>query len=97
MIEEVVATDEEEAFRSMSTYHNPTEGSVCVELNGFAGEEIQLELTNPQGQRLYTGNFESLPASNWKTEIDLSQLPQGMYFVRMTSENKVWVNEVVKL
>ena len=97
VIEGVVATQEDEVFQSMSTYPNPASDMVNVELRGFAGKEVEVELANLQGQTLYSKSFGKISAETWKAEVSLSNFPQGMYFIKMKSKDRVWVNEFVKL
>lgn len=96
VIEDVVAAEEKLSFQVMSTYPNPVDHLINVELRGFEGKEVVVEMTNLQGQRVYAKNYGKIYDENWITRIDLSQLPAGMYFVKMKSDEKCWVNEVVK-
>lgn len=96
VIEEVVAAEEDEQFQAMSTYPNPARDLINVELRGLAGNDVTLALTNLQGQVIYSNDYGKILEDEWTQPIDLSGLPQGMYFVKMTSADKVWVSDVVK-
>lgn len=88
-------SDEEvRGFHAFSTWPNPTSGNLNVELRGFQGEEISLELTDLQGRILQSQN--SLPGEHWQSELDLNHLPNGMYFLRVVSEGKVYTKQVLK-
>ncbi len=96
VIEDVVAAEEDQKFQSMSTYPNPANDLINLELRGFAGNDITLEVSNLQGQQVYLNNYGKIYDEKWISKINLSHLPAGMYFVKMKSEDKIWVNEFVK-
>ncbi len=96
VIEEVVAADEDQKFRAMSTYPNPASRSINVELRGFEGQDIELELTNLQGIQLFSQSYENIQSATWRNEISLEEFPSGMYFMKVKSAGRVWVNEFVK-
>lgn len=81
-------------FRAFSTWPNPAADQLNVELRGFEGEAVMLQLTDLQGRILRS--TEAQPDSQWQTQLDLSDLPTGMYLLRAVSAGKVWVREVVK-
>ncbi|MEZ4958106.1 MAG: LamG-like jellyroll fold domain-containing protein [Saprospiraceae bacterium] len=96
VIEDVVAAEEDQSFQAMSTYPNPVDNLLNVELRGFEGKDVFVELTNLHGQKVYAKNHGKIYDEKWITQIELSHLPAGMYFVKMKSDEKCWVNEVVK-
>ncbi|MEZ4939475.1 MAG: LamG-like jellyroll fold domain-containing protein [Saprospiraceae bacterium] len=96
VIEGIVHTEDEQSFRALSTYPNPTSGALNVELRGFGGETVELELTDAQGRQLLRRPLERVPADNWQTALDLGKYPPGMYFLRIKSPSKVWVQEIVR-
>ena len=96
VIEEVVSTEDGQSFQSISTFPNPTSDLVNVELRGFAGKGVSIGVFSPQGQQLLLSQPASINSDQWASAVDLSHLPSGMYFIKITSDEKVWVNEVVK-
>ncbi|MCB9330837.1 MAG: T9SS type A sorting domain-containing protein [Lewinellaceae bacterium] len=92
----IVSTEEEQAFRAVSTYPNPTSNALNVELRGFDGETVELELTDAQGRQLLQRPLERVPSENWQTALDLARFPSGMYFLRIKSPSKVWVQQIVR-
>ena len=96
VVEGVVSADEEQKFQSLSTYPNPAHDFINVELRGFEGKEMAVEITNLQGQKIYLNKFGKIYDEKWVSKINLSHLPAGMYFVKIKSEEKIWVNEFVK-
>ncbi|MEO1259997.1 MAG: LamG-like jellyroll fold domain-containing protein [Bacteroidota bacterium] len=96
VIEGAVSAEEDQSFQSISTFPNPVSDLVNVELNGFAGKEVAIMLTNLQGQQLLLEQQGKINSEKWASAIDLSHLPPGMYFIKIISGEKVWTNEVVK-
>lgn len=69
---------------TISIYPNPTSGKTNIETESILG----IELYNLQGERI---NFKRID-----TEIDLSNNPKGIYFVKVTTKDGVAVQKVIK-
>ena len=96
-IVDVTTAGEEEEFKSMSTYPNPAGDFINMELRGFAGNEISVEMSNLHGQVIYAKDYGKMAEEKWTEKINLSDLPQGMYFIKMKSADKIWMNDFIKL
>jgi len=72
------------AFR---LYPNPTSTNITIETPA----QSQLSILNLHGQELITRQI-----TEPKTQIDISSLPAGVYFVRLTGERTVKVGKIVK-
>jgi hypothetical protein len=68
---------------SFLVYPNPTKGVFKV-ANG-SNSNIKIEIYNAMAEIIYKS--ESVEA---KTEIDLSKEPKGIYFIRLTQDNKTF-------
>jgi hypothetical protein len=71
----------------ISIFPNPTSKNINIELEN---ETFKVELLNQIGQVVYT----SKEASN-KTNIDLSNFSKGLYFLKISTENKVYNKKIV--
>ncbi len=70
-----------------SVYPNPTTGNVIV-----SGKNIKtIEIYNVIGENIYTINKQQ--KSN---DIDLSNLQKGVYFVKIYSEENIYIEKIVK-
>ncbi len=70
-------------------------GSFSIEwFNGLAANKVIVEVTNSLGQRVFSSE-EHISSSHWKKEINLDNLPRGVYFVSVTSEEKRVVRKVI--
>jgi hypothetical protein len=73
-----------------SLYPNPARDKITIETSGMP-KEITLEIVNIEGQQLITRQI-----SQPKTQIDISTLPSGVYFVRVINNRTVQVGKFVK-
>jgi hypothetical protein len=55
-----------------------------------APRQIQIRLTNSPGEEIETRVFEN------KTDIDLSKLPPGIYFLELDAEGKKMVRKIIR-
>ena len=64
-------------------YPNPTQGKFTIDLGSSLFYIDSIDIYNLLGQKVYAeSNFE-----NEKIEIDLSTMPKGVYFVRITTKS----------
>ena len=95
VVGEITSTDEVHETRIFSIYPNPVYQNTTIELTGFEGGAVLIELTDLMGRKLWSQTRET-PSGFYKETIDLQSFPAGLYFVRVQHRDKVWVKEVVK-
>jgi hypothetical protein len=76
--------------KPIRVYPNPAADRITVEISGKT-QEGNLSIDNIEGQQLITNQITSP-----KTTIDISNLPCGVYFVRVTNDKTVEVSKLVK-
>lgn len=76
---------------SVEVRPNPSNGNVQVLLSNFANK-VDLRVANLMGQTVYQ---TQLDADNYSSDLDLSNLPQGVYFVQATDGVASDVRKVV--
>ena len=75
------------AAGTLTVYPNPTNGVLFVETQNFASLQNQTyRITNLMGQTLLTGQFTAETQ-----QINVSSLPQGMYFITFAGETRKFV------
>jgi hypothetical protein len=74
---------------SLNVYPNPTKGVFTVEAKNKMSGSIQAEVFNHMGQRIYNA---ALPESG---RIDLSEQPEGVYFVQVKSAAGVLTKKII--
>ncbi|MDX2444373.1 MAG: PKD domain-containing protein [Bacteroidales bacterium] len=67
-------------------YPNPTSGILTIEINKSFQKDIQVEILNVHGQKIYSRHFWS---EGIKEHIDLKPFPKGVYIVRVVSDNLI--------
>jgi hypothetical protein len=80
----------------VTCYPNPTKGPITVEVGFDASENIRIEISELQGRRVRAFTKESMLAGE-KLEIDLSDLPRGMYLIHFSSSSGSGVSKILKL
>lgn len=86
----VYAGISEPQVSTFSVYPNPATDKITLETAGTI-EGCKLVLINVAGQELI-----SQQVSERKTVIDITTLPSGVYFVRLTNERMVKVGKIIK-
>jgi hypothetical protein len=75
---------------SISIYPNPATDKITIETSGET-QESYLAIVNIEGQQIMTSEI-----TQPKNTIDISKLPSGVYFVRLTGDRTVEVRKFVK-
>lgn len=85
----------DQSFQLFSTYPNPVLDELKIDLLGFEGKELDFRLVDVNGKTMLIKKYRS-ESGNETTELDLSRLAPGMYFLHGTDGKRNWVREVVK-
>ncbi|NOU47928.1 MAG: T9SS type A sorting domain-containing protein [Bacteroidales bacterium] len=87
-----IGETEQVKTESFSIYPNPAENTIYLELNiDDAGSNAFVEIFSIYGTCLYTQKI-----NNFKTSIDISYLPKGIYFIRLTANGLQSTAKVIK-
>jgi len=79
---------------SLFLYPNPTTGKVAYEWNGLAGS-VELQISDLHGNRIMEQHIQSPLSGEHKGSFNLMGQPQGIYLLRLISENKVLVRKIL--
>jgi hypothetical protein len=91
-----VGIDETENAYVLNVYPNPTEDILYINLSyGEIAQNLSIELLDIRGARVSQINQENVLA-HYSTMLDLNELPQGVYFIRITADHFQTVRKVVK-
>jgi plastocyanin len=94
--------DNEPVVRKINIYPNPTNGIFTLQYNEPAApagstpgndQQARLEIFNLLGEKI-----ADLPSINSQTsnKIDLSAMPDGIYFIRISDRERVYSEELIK-
>jgi len=79
---------------SISLYPNPTSGITSVVINGFSNAVINIY--NMQGVSVFNENIKANNKSVSK-QFDFSNLPKGLYLIRVSNENTSKLSKLIIL
>lgn len=87
----VVGLTEAIHFENLKIYPNPVTDKLQIEFTDAESQDLKLELFNSLGKIVYTtAHIEE------KQEIDLSEFPGGMYFLKIQNAQMRKVYKIVK-
>ncbi|MCA8832073.1 T9SS type A sorting domain-containing protein [Hymenobacter pini] len=80
--------------RALLVYPNPSTGIVHVSINGFEGRKIELSVLNVIGTVMYRETLSELNDRYTRT-LDLSKFANGLYYVKLESDNTSEMRKLV--
>jgi hypothetical protein len=78
----------------VSLYPNPASGSFTLELGLTAEEKITIEIFNPIGQNVFSEQNDYKSGNN-RTTIDLTQMPRGVYLIKLKGKTTLQTRKIV--
>ncbi len=75
-------------------FPNPTEGKVVLNIEGYKGD-IKINVQNTQGKLLLTNNVY-INEHYFTKKLDLSGFANGIYYIQIITDNKTFVNKIIK-
>lgn len=72
-----------QAVENIHLYPNPNNGKFVLNGTSLSGEELHISIFNMVGQLVYSHTTQSLPGALHE-EIQLEDIPKGMYLMRVT-------------
>ncbi|MBT9393541.1 T9SS type A sorting domain-containing protein [Hymenobacter sp. NST-14] len=86
-----VTSSSKALLQAITLYPNPTAGNLTVDVRGVSAKNgLQVEVTNMLGQRVHTETVRS----NGTTQVDLSDLANGLYTVKVRNGNEYMVRSI---
>ncbi len=93
-VDDCTGTDEIAGLQSLELAPNPSRGLTYLELTGAATTPHQLAILTPAGQIVRSEVFTPAP-NTYTHRLDLSDLPKGMYLLRLEAEGERKVSRLV--
>ena len=93
-VEGSVSVKPELLERLITVYPNPARDRLHVDLNGLEFREAKLALHDLQGRQALPA--QSLQKGETETAFDLSELPKGIYFLRITVDERRMEKKITK-
>lgn len=95
-IQDPITGLESKSISSISVYPNPVKDFVYISSKLSAGEKLTLQVMQQNGQ-VITNEVVSENDGEANHQLDFSQLPNGLYLLRISTGNTTEVRKVVKL
>ncbi|MBN1199475.1 MAG: C10 family peptidase [Bacteroidales bacterium] len=89
-----VALEENPSETSVAIYPNPAKNLVNVEVQGFRSQELKLELTDVNGKMNRSVKLDVKDGVSHE-QLDVSSLPAGVYFLRITGNEGTLVRKLI--
>lgn len=84
-----VSIEDHDILQSFRAYPNPTRDQLRVDYSLLKAAKVNLVLTNMMGQQVLRKDMEQQYAGPQSTKLDLQNLPHGMYFVQILTDNQL--------
>jgi hypothetical protein len=92
-VQVTVGTEDPSSIQSFVVSPNPTTGNLTLNLELVAAAEVRVEVLNTLGQTLQNLNLGKM--SNISQNLDLNNMAQGSYFLRVTIDGETAVRRVM--
>ena len=79
----------------LSIFPNPTSGKTEVIFNSYSKEEVMLSVFSSDGRKIVNMPLQVLSGGN-RFDLDLSNHQKGIYFITITTRDKVYKTKVSK-
>ena len=74
---------------------NPSPGEFYLTAKGLINKKIKIDVLNNLGQLIYKAD-ERVSTNDYTRMIDLMKMADGIYYIRLTIGNKVYVRKIIK-
>ncbi|MBK9590759.1 MAG: T9SS type A sorting domain-containing protein [Crocinitomicaceae bacterium] len=81
---------------AFTVYPNPNQGDFSLVLDHFTGDQIEITVYNELGALVYLETIsENNPEGYLEKNISLTDVPPGMYLVRVVSDNAIHTERII--
>jgi hypothetical protein len=91
----VVGVEENEANNKIDIYPNPSTNEITLAFEQTYSENTKITIQNVLGQTVYSESFKSNTGNQLKT-LDISNLQNGVYFIQLKNQNKIYSTKFIK-
>ncbi|HPT31785.1 MAG TPA: T9SS type A sorting domain-containing protein, partial [Prolixibacteraceae bacterium] len=87
--------DEEIQQSGFAIYPNPTSGKIWIVPGSVIGQSFTIDVISPFGKTIWSERKET--GSGSRTEIDLGNLPNGLYLIQVRNLSSRVVQKIIKM
>lgn len=81
-------------FERLSTFPNPAQDDLFIELEGFKNDQYILQILDLQGRLIMQKQLEGIQTESSLHNVDVNSLEVGMYILRLDDGKKVWTTKL---
>jgi len=94
LVESGTGTGNISAGSNIKLYPNPTKGAIYLVIENQEVENLTVKVLDVAGKVIYIKEFEHIKA-NSRNEIDLTNQPEGIYFIKVFSKDLVKFEKII--
>ncbi len=81
--------------RSVTIYPNPAGSQIHIEIPDNHQEEVRIDLIHSTGKTIISQNHGNLPQGSFNTDLNTENIPDGMYFLKISRGKEVKVSKIL--
>ncbi len=89
-----VGIDDVALSNNVSVFPNPAEDIINVSFENVNTDQLNITLLSVQGQEVFAKQYANFDGNSIQT-FDVSDMPKGVYFVKITTDSEVLTNRIV--
>lgn len=93
-IDLATGTGDPAEIANVNVYPNPSAGIYQLELSAIRGQQLRYEITDALGRLLFSERVNA--SRSFRTTVDLSASPAGVYFLRLINENGLQTTKLIR-
>jgi len=82
----IIEKESNKLFENFNVYPNPTKDFINVSFDNENLQDIEIDFYNVLGKKVYSEKLNNFSGS-YEKNIDFSRMPEGIYFLKMKTEN----------
>jgi hypothetical protein len=79
----------------ISLYPNPTKDLLNIDFTLLTNQQVTLTMIDALSRQMYIESFD-VGIGKYHKELDMSDIPKGIYFFRIASEDGIYIKKVIK-
>ncbi len=95
IVDNTVGVDAYDEFQQIEVFPNPSHDVFNLSITGYENETVNVGVYNTIGEVLYSESVTSVNGM-MKTSFDLSDAPDGIYFIRIFGNDAYTVKKIIK-
>ena len=94
-VEGIVGIKDVDESSITAIYPNPAKSTATVNYNLTQNSNVKITIHNMLGKELYSTGAITQSAGEYKTQLDLNGLSDGVYFLKLQTDNRTFTQKLV--